>query len=594
MILMESLTKPTRPDPEEVRAQTQQLTAAIEKYAARIQEIKELTANRRGNRVEPSTKERTLLKSLHETKGSFQAALRQKQSIRDELNKANQARESLRVKVRQIKDNTKFSSVEEIDGQIKRLEEKINKTELNEKEQAECVTQIRQLVRSRETVRSLRKQLDSMQSDENLCEDLMERLKDVDAELDKWKSKEKEVSKELEQIRKQREEEEMDTSGLISEKQECWQVMVALREKKKEINDAFTERMNEYRRQEKEYRLQKRELQRKEEDERRAKRENEPEDHVIVRPAPKDIPRNNRTPERKKRETWREEEPDRRKTERHQRNVDHQYNLQQQKVAVCDELLSYLALHNPVKETTTVESKATSTASQAWLPAEAGMKVLKKSENEERDAWLLGGNRKKPKHKKPKKTAKTEKPEDKILMHSLQTLQTFNDLRVRVPDTLADVPKAIQSLEDLKLQLQTNKTTHHSTNNTDKIEHQKEDSCDLAIDQTVPLEVEGEAADVIADALTVENREQATSVMERTKSQLPATLEDLDPLESVDGEILSTDGLPTDPQAVSESPTAEMMKPEESTSEIYVHCHFTSREDAEVGVELEVSHEPVL
>lgn len=180
------------------------------------------------------------------------------------MNKANQARESLRAKVRQIKENTKFSSVEEIDSQIKRLEEKINKTDLNEEEQAECVTQIRQLVRSRETVRSLRKQLDSMQSDENLCEDLMERLKDVDAELDKWKSKEKELSKELEQIKKQREEEETDISCLISEKQECWQVLVALREKKREINDAFTERMNEYRRQEKEYRQQKKEQQRTE------------------------------------------------------------------------------------------------------------------------------------------------------------------------------------------------------------------------------------------------------------------------------------------------------------------------------------------
>lgn len=166
------------------------------------------------------------------------------------------------MKVRQIKENTKFSSVEEIDSQIKRVEEKVNKTELSEEEQAECVAQIRQLVRSRETVRSLRKQLDAMQSGENPCEDLMERLKDIDGELDKWKMKEKEVSKELEQIRKRREEEEMDISALNAEKQECWQVLVALREKKKEINDAFTERMNEFRKMEKEYRTQERQRKR--------------------------------------------------------------------------------------------------------------------------------------------------------------------------------------------------------------------------------------------------------------------------------------------------------------------------------------------
>lgn len=75
-----------RPDPEEVRAQTQQLTATIEKYAARIQEIKELTAERRGNRTEPSTKERALVKSLHETRGSFQAALVRTVSLRVQTN----------------------------------------------------------------------------------------------------------------------------------------------------------------------------------------------------------------------------------------------------------------------------------------------------------------------------------------------------------------------------------------------------------------------------------------------------------------------------------------------------------------------------
>lgn len=341
------------------------------------------------------------------------------------------------------------------------------------------------------------------------------------------------------------------------------------------------------------------------EDERRAKREKETEERVIVRPAPKDIPKNNRTPERKMQDNQGNREPDRKKPERRQRQIDHQYDLRQQKVkipsirddwdlfqmAACDELLSYLILHNPVKEPAPVESKAESVASQTWLPSEAGMKKLKKSENEERDAWLLGGKGKKTKHKKPKKSAKVEKPEDKILMHSLQTLEAFHDLRIRVPDTLADVPNAIQALEDLKLQLQTSKT-HQPTNNPEKTEHQKEDSTEAAMNQTAELEqLEDPTADGITDA--IEDREQGVSVTERTKSNLPATLEDLDPLESASGEILSTDGMTSDPRATSESPIAEDVKTEKNASEIYVHCHFTSNKDMEIGIELEVSNEPV-
>lgn len=68
-------TKPVRPDAEEVKVQTQKLTETIEKYATRIQEIKELTANRKGSRSHPSEKERTLAKSLQETRNTFQATL---------------------------------------------------------------------------------------------------------------------------------------------------------------------------------------------------------------------------------------------------------------------------------------------------------------------------------------------------------------------------------------------------------------------------------------------------------------------------------------------------------------------------------------
>ena len=188
---------------------------------------------------------------------------REKQSIRNALNKANQVRESARVKVRQIKEQSRVSSIEEMDGQIKRWEEKINSSELTEKEEQEYIEKIRQLVKSRETVRSLRKQLDAMQSQEDPSEDLMEQLKEIDSKMDDCTSQERDLEKQLDAIQKKREEEDIDVHALIDEKEECWQVLVALRQKRKEINDTFTEEMHQYKQKLKEYHNTKRELEQK-------------------------------------------------------------------------------------------------------------------------------------------------------------------------------------------------------------------------------------------------------------------------------------------------------------------------------------------
>jgi len=152
--------------------------------------------------------------------------------------------------------------VEEIDKEIKRLEDKINKTELTDKEQDDCVAQIRQLVRSKEKVKLIRKQLEEMGSDENLADDLMEKLKELDADLDRSKAREKDLQHKLDQLRKKREEEESDINILNAEKQECYEILCALRQKKKEINDEFTEKMDKFREEEKEYKAKKRDLER--------------------------------------------------------------------------------------------------------------------------------------------------------------------------------------------------------------------------------------------------------------------------------------------------------------------------------------------
>ena len=71
---LDAMRKPERPDPSQVQLQTQKLTATIEQYAARIQDIKEKTAHRRGSRHERSPEERELLDALHKIQNERQRA----------------------------------------------------------------------------------------------------------------------------------------------------------------------------------------------------------------------------------------------------------------------------------------------------------------------------------------------------------------------------------------------------------------------------------------------------------------------------------------------------------------------------------------
>lgn len=241
------LQKPVRPNPEEVQTQTKKLTDTIEKYAARIQEIKEITGGKKSKRNEVSPEEQEILKNLKDSRAAFQSILREKQSIRDELNKANEERKVLRSKVKELKKEINYSTIEEIDQSILQLEEQINGTEeLAEEQQELCIHEIKQLAKSKELLKSLWKQIEQVQADDALCEALVKKLKGLDDDLEDCKTTERELNKELEKVKKQRDVAEQDISTLDSEKRECWDIICALRAKKKDLSDAFSAKMDQY------------------------------------------------------------------------------------------------------------------------------------------------------------------------------------------------------------------------------------------------------------------------------------------------------------------------------------------------------------
>lgn len=178
----------------------------------------------------------------------------QKQSVREEMNRVNETRESLRQQVKALKDKFRTSSVEDIDSQIKKLENRINHETLTEREELAAINQIRQLAKSRETVRGHKQQLDKMQEDDKLMEELVGKLKTIDQELDKIKAQETKTRNELNGIRTERAGESNDVEALSQEKEECWEVMSALKDKRKEIEEKFSVKMEAFRREDAAYR----------------------------------------------------------------------------------------------------------------------------------------------------------------------------------------------------------------------------------------------------------------------------------------------------------------------------------------------------
>jgi hypothetical protein len=72
------------------------------------------------------------------------------------------------------------------------------------------------------------------------------RLDNCDATLSSIKEREQVETAALEAIRKQREEATVDLPSLDVEKQECWEVVQLLREKKNEIRNSFNQKWAEY------------------------------------------------------------------------------------------------------------------------------------------------------------------------------------------------------------------------------------------------------------------------------------------------------------------------------------------------------------
>ncbi|CAD7700831.1 unnamed protein product [Ostreobium quekettii] len=405
------MKRPAVPDRAEMDKQVEKLNAETERHAARIKEIKGVLAARRDRSRGASGEESAIMRRLADLRAQFEATKKQKQAWRDEMARADKAREALRGQVKALKGRVKYATVEDIDGQISRLEAELNGGALSPVEEERKVRQIKDLAQSRATVKSYHERLEKMQEDDRMRDELGRRVVGADERLDALKGEMASERGRVGELHAARDDDGAEEARLREEKEECWTIMQALRAKRDAIRDEYRGRYEEFKRRDAEFRRWQSE-------------------------------------DRKKRQEAKKKDYEQRQAERAAELAEYEVDVYAEKLLQCDQMLSYLSKFSAPSK----EDSAKDEAKEIAAP-QPGMKLLNRDEDKDL-GWFAGMGKGKAKKTKGKKVVKEDRPADeKKLMHTIDILQAFHRLQVMVPNTMSDIPKTIELVKEKKQQL---------------------------------------------------------------------------------------------------------------------------------------------
>ncbi|KAK9804196.1 hypothetical protein WJX72_000615 [[Myrmecia] bisecta] len=403
----ERVKRLSRPDDTEMKAQVEKLQAQIDSHQKRVEEIKEIISSKQGNRQSVSGEQQVVRNKLMELRGQFQAELSKKQQIRADLENATKARDALRAQMRDIRaKGAAYTSVEQVDEQIRKLEHKHEHTSLTLAEEKKLLEDLKRLRASRGTVQQYNDRLESLHTDENVRIQIVERLKACDDKLNAIKGQEEGLRTELNAIRAREQEQTADIPSLIEERNECREVINAAYTAVKEIRAAHRAKVDEFYEREREWKAQQNE-------------------------------------ERKRKQELYQKERAERDAARKARDAEMAGEPFDKEVTLCEQLQNYLSKFVAAEETK-VEAAA--------APAAAldGMKIVqRKADKNELDGWFSGLGKGKGKGRKGK-GSEEKKPADVRLMHSIDMLDAFGKLKVEVPLTSSKVPATLESIKARK------------------------------------------------------------------------------------------------------------------------------------------------
>lgn len=403
------IKKPVRPDDTELKTQTNLLHEEIKKKKVRIEAISQLIADKKAGRGEGSKEQQAIKSKLAELKNQFQSHLGQKQSLRTQLESAKKTREAVRTSLRELKNNLKFTTVEAIDERIAELEERVNHSSLSLNEEKRILEDIKKLKQSRATVGQYSDKLAQLAQDESATDELMARLKAADEELNKIKTQEEGLRGQLAELREKEAEKSSDIPSLIQEKDECREVCKQAYEKIQELRGEHQAKWEEYKEQQALWNLQWQE------------------------------------DKKKKQEAYLAERA-RRDEERAARMAELAGDPFSKELTMCEQVINYLSKY-VASEAAAVEEK------KADLSAPEGFALMQRKKEDEQDAWMLGkgvGGKKGVKGKAKSKGVPAAGSSDEKLVHSLDILEAFAQLKLEVPLTKSRVPPLLDEVRGKK------------------------------------------------------------------------------------------------------------------------------------------------
>eukprot|EP00798_Chlamydomonas_sp_ICE-L_P009131 gene9131-16256_t len=488
--------RPQRPDDSERNIIVGKLQGEVVKMSERMKEIKEILDNRQKSGRTLPPEQQAIRDRLNASRQEFQTVLRQKQHIREELNSAITQRTQLRDEIRSLREKTpRGVNLDQLETRLQEIEFKMSHESVSEAEEKRMNVQLTNMNAARPMARQHALAEEKLKEVEEARAAVSKRLTDSDAVLNAIRAREDTDRATLEQLQADSKatDPQVDFGTLVVEKQECWQVITALRDKMTEIRKDFDVQYKEYIKLDKNYNAWLRH-------DKRAKWEQ-------------------RQKERAERETE-ENGGDVGAAVSDERAVSEPYESE---ILTLEQLLRYLHKFAGTQMEAKKEEEKTVT-----IPD--GMKPMKKKDDDD----FMPVSAKKAGKGASKGTkglnAPASDPSKKKLSHTLELLQTFMLFAIDVPNTQGELPAAIEKAEAKKADfLEKRKKKKEAPAKKEEVEESPAaESNGEKVEEAAPA-VEEEKVEEAAPAVEEEEVEEAApAVEEEVKEAAPAVEEEVE------------------------------------------------------------------
>lgn len=409
------LKKPVKPDVEEHKAAVEKLQQEFNRRRDRMDQLKQLIDHKRNAGDSPEVAEAR--KRLNQLTANFKAELEKKKGVREELQTVNKQRDALRAKVRELRGQVgSYSSVQKIDERVAGLEYHITHHTLALREENRMREEMKKLTQLKPAVAAYGQEQETLKASDSVRERLLAALKTCDEQVTAIKAEEEKQRAHVNELRGKEASKQVDISALYKEREECWEVRNALKEKIQELRTEHQARHDKYW------------------EEHQAWLKQQQED-------------------RQQRQLLREKENAERDAARKAAAAEYAGEPYHKEVGLCEQLISHLSKYQQAAAAPTVATPAAAVDTSA---AFEGMKAIKKRNDEPEDGFGVFYGSAAKKGKGAKKSAKAKAgpsavaPADQKLNHSLDMLDAFSTLKVSVPTTASRVAEAVKEVEERK------------------------------------------------------------------------------------------------------------------------------------------------